>query len=717
MPRAIETDFPIEKISQIAQVESWRKEIHRPIYHIQKWWAQRLGSVFRATILASCLPHDGNVMGHFYASNDFSETTVFDPFMGSGTTIGEAAKLGCKAIGRDINPVAYHGVRTALGPIDRATLEAHFRRVRSDCEAPIRELYITQDREGNKCEALYFFWVKQVNCPGCATTVDLFPNYIFAKHAYPDKHPVQIFCPGCNNVFCGNHKDRNAKCPQCDHNFDPCVGTADGAKATCHSCKQSFKIIAAVSKDTPPSHRLYAKLVLNARGGKEYLPITQSDLLSYRNAASIASETSFPEVAIEPGHNTQQVLNYGYKHWLEMFNGRQLVALGLLAGSISSLPSSPEKDAIVSLFLSTLEFNNMFASYKGEGTGAVRHMFSHHILKPERMPLEANVWGTPKSSGSFSTLYKSRLLRALEYKNSPFELDAVVLDGKVKSRKVYGISKPLNFEIVERYPSRGLSSGQIYLSCGSSVDSGLPTGSVDVVVTDPPFFDNVHYSELADFFFVWQRLFFSSDAVTTRHREEVQDTNSTSFSLKLLSVFAECHRVLGKNGLLVFSYHHSREEGWISVGNAVLGAGFTIVQSHPVKAEMEGATPKSQAKEPIDLDVILVCRKASEDRRPFREPHKALEVALSEAESKVYRLNHAGRRLSRNDVRVIVLSQLLVQLSAGGRNPVDLMKDFSQLQVEANERILLMHSTQTEAARTSANPAVPQAEWIQLELV
>jgi len=69
-----------------------------------------------------------------------------------------------------------------------------------------------------------------------------------------------------------------------------------------------------------------------------------------------------------------------------------------------------------------LEFNNVFASYKGEGTGAVRHLFSHHILKPERTPIEANVWGTPKSSGSFLTLFKTRILRAIDYRQSPVEI-------------------------------------------------------------------------------------------------------------------------------------------------------------------------------------------------------------------------------------------------------------------------------------------------------
>jgi putative DNA methylase len=65
----------------------------------------------------------------------------------------------------------------------------------------------------------------------------------------------------------------------------------------------------------------------------------------------------------------------------------------------------------------------MFATFKGEGTGAVRHLFSHHILKPERMPIEANVWGTQKSSGSFSNLFKSRLLRAVDYRDAPFEIE------------------------------------------------------------------------------------------------------------------------------------------------------------------------------------------------------------------------------------------------------------------------------------------------------
>jgi adenine-specific DNA methylase len=64
-PRLIETDhFPFEFISRLAERESWRKEVHRPIYHVHKWWAKRLGAVFRSVLLGSILPeHAGLTAG------------------------------------------------------------------------------------------------------------------------------------------------------------------------------------------------------------------------------------------------------------------------------------------------------------------------------------------------------------------------------------------------------------------------------------------------------------------------------------------------------------------------------------------------------------------------------------------------------------------------------------------------------------------------------
>jgi adenine-specific DNA methylase len=117
---------------------------------------------------------------------------------------------------------------------------------------------------------------------------------------------------------------------------------------------------------------------------------------------------------------------------------------------------------------------------------------------------------------------------------------------------------------------------------------------------------------------------------------------------------------LKDEGLLVFSYHHSREEGWQSLATALCRAGFAVVNSHPVKAEMSVATPKSQAKEPIQLDIILVCRKQSVSGTL---PSATVQEALARAHAKILRLAGEGFTLSRNDRKVILCGQLLTAIS------------------------------------------------------
>jgi len=278
--------------------------------------------------------------------------------------------------------------------------------------------------------------------------------------------------------------------------------------------------------------------------------------------------------------------------------------------------------------------------------------------------------GAPqKVSGSFSTLFKSRLLRAIEYHEAPFELEIERTNGSSKGRRVFGGSAPFSGRVETKWPPVSRPTDRaIHLSCGSSAATGLAAASVDLVVTDPPFFDNVHYSELADFFFAWQQLGpspFVGKLLTTRHAEEVQDASAGQFAAKLRAVFAECRRVLRKDGLLVFTYHHSRMDGWTSLADAVIGAGFSLVNCHPMKSEMSVAAPKSQAKEPIQLDIVLVCRPQCTELRKSSDTTAAFQRAVERATSKAGRLKACGLALSANDRRVILISQFLVETCAG----------------------------------------------------
>jgi len=708
-PRAIEDDdFPFEALSEIAEVESWRKEINRPLYHIHKWWAHRLGTVFRAMVIGAFAPRGSDLLDLFYRPLRIADAVVFDPFMGSGTTVGEAAKLGVRAIGRDINPVAHFLVKNALSIHDRKEILQEFRAVEHDVADRIRQFYRTLLPDGTQVDVLYFFWVKIVECPQCRKSVDLFPSYVFARHANPTKHPeAHAVCPRCGAIQQVRYDADETLCACCKRTVNLRTGPANGRNATCPSCAHHFAIAEAVRESgRVPSHRLYAKLVLMPDGKKRYLPATDADLRLYAEAESALAKRSdaFPVVPIKPGHNTDQALGYNYRYWHEMFNARQLLCHSILASRIRAVADPARRDLLTCLFSGMLEFNNLFASYKGEGTGAVRHMFAHHILKPERMPLEANIWGTRKSSGSFSTIFEGRIRRALDYADRPFELRRGNGSGRNVGEKVFGLSERIGFPLATNY--RDFATGKrVYLSCGDSSATDIADKSVDAVLTDPPFFDNVHYSQLADFFHVWQRHILGTDGhretCTTRSPHEVQSADAERFADRLGAVLAEAHRVLKDDGILAFTYHHSRAEGWRSVLGALMAAGFGITAAHPVKAEMSVAMPKRQAREPIDLDIILVCRKRSA-LRPHRWNGDLWNAVIATAAEQVGRLRKAGRRLSRNDVRVIFMAQLLRRLSISPtvETALNLLEADSE---DIEDHIDRLHATDTRTGTADGN--------------
>lgn len=298
----------------------------------------------------------------------------------------------------------------------------------------------------------------------------------------------------------------------------------------------------------------------------------------------------------------------------------------------------------------------MFCSFKGEGTGAVRHMFSHHILKPERTPLEAHPWGSPASSGSFSTLFQSRLLRAQSYKLEPS--DQVLIAGQVE--RTAGLSFPTEATVVDTWPERGLADGSVYLRTGDSSHTDLPDESIDLIVTDPPYMDNVHYSELADFFHAWLRELkpfsnYPRHKVTTRDAHEVQSASPAEFEAAIAKVWQECARVLKSQGVMAFTFHQATLSGWVALMRGLGQAGFIVTAVQPVKGEMITSVTKGGI-EPSNLDAIIVCRKQGTAAQLV--PTDALEAARV-AEQRLRNLRDAGVTIGAGDIRSVIRGQVL----------------------------------------------------------
>jgi putative DNA methylase len=219
VPRAIELSFPIVEINRLAVPE---RNSFKPIYQMHKWFARRASCVFRAILLGSLKPAlkpDGtptDLMEEFYKDHtndpDTAGKTVLDPFMGGGTTVVEALRLGCTVTGIDLNPVAWFIVKTEVEPVDLGPLQSAFERLAErpvdwNENKPLREtllnLYRTEIEPGIEADVIYTFWVKYAICtdPNCKRQVPLFEDYIIARKTPSVRYHHDVTCPYCKKIY------------------------------------------------------------------------------------------------------------------------------------------------------------------------------------------------------------------------------------------------------------------------------------------------------------------------------------------------------------------------------------------------------------------------------------------------------------------------------------------------------------------------------------
>ena len=306
---------------------------------------------------------------NFYRKHKLNDKVVLDPFMGSGTTLGECAKLGIKPIGCDINPVSTFIVKQALTRVESRQLKATYEAIGRDVEPQIRQYYRTIDpQRGEACRALYYFWVKVVESPE-GEKIPLFSNYVFSKNVYPKKKPLaQILCEKCWAVNQGRYNSTDFTCQVCRHTFNPQVGPAR-RQAVKDKAGRQYKIKKLVlANNTPPEHRLYAIMALTDDGKKVYQSPSEFDFELYQQASRelATRRLLLPNMMIREGYNTNQARGYNYLNWRDFFNDRQLLCLGILLERIMQIPDITIREHFLCLFSSTLEFNNMFCTSKEE---------------------------------------------------------------------------------------------------------------------------------------------------------------------------------------------------------------------------------------------------------------------------------------------------------------------------------------------------------------
>lgn len=237
---------------------------------------------------------------------------------------------------------------------------------------------------------------------------------------------------------------------------------------------------------------------------------------------------------------------------------------------------------------------------------------------------------------------------------------------------------------------------------GPAQDLDLPTASIDAIIFDPPYHNNVNYAELSDFFYVWLKRtagyvfpeFFQpyltdkvNEAIASpaRFREQARGGGAAAGRLatadyqdKMAAIFRECRRVIKPNGIMTVMFTHKSNAAWDAVTIALIAAGFAITRTWPIKTEADSAL-NIRDRAAARSTILLVCR--PQERNPAPEPWHIVESRIAAA--------------VRADIP---------RLHSYGLSPVDLY-------LAAFGPALQVISENWGAERAVANPARPEDEF------
>jgi putative DNA methylase len=615
----IERHFHIPFVARLALAEKQIQQNYRPLIAVHKWFARRPGTLFRALILSEF--EDQHVEQTYFHGHNFAGKHIFDPFMGGGTTVVEANRLGCMVTAADINPMAWWIVRQQIQDLDLGEYAKAAAILRSDLRKEIGHLYLTHcPQTGRPAEVKYLLWVKTATCGSCGKPHDLFPSHLVAQDV---RHTANVFvCSYCGALFESKSRKNPGPCPECA-NVLPVKHTAGRNKSHCLHCNAQI----AYPVKGVPQHRLFAIEYYapqapgsERRKGRLFKAPDAEDLAKYAEAEERLRKMRprfIPDDLIPKGDETERLHRWGYYRYRDLFNARQLIGLEMSCRMIEACSDERVREALATNLSDLLRYQNMLCRYDIMALKSL-DIFSVHGFPVGLIQCESNILGIegsrglPVGSGGWLNITQ-KFTKAKRFCQEPFEIR------REGSRK---IEVPIHGEWIGT-SSRDLcieSKRQVDLICG---DSTALEGSTlfDGVFTDPPYFGNVQYAELMDFCYVWLRKLVGNThkefaSVTTRNPGELTGNvnmgrDIVHFTEGISSTFRMAANRLKSGSPLVFTFHHNKIDAYVPLAVAILDAGLTCSASLPCPAEM-GASIHINGTGSSVVDTVFVCRQTGQ---------------------------------------------------------------------------------------------------------
>lgn len=575
---------------------------------------------------------------------------VLDPTAGGGAIPLESTRLGLTTIGNDLNPVA------AL--IERATIDLPWRYGFPLQDEFLRLGKVLVERVRRQLQFAYpaeldpdsrpdgYLWARTVRCAHCEGVIPLSPNWRLA----PDGTGVRLV----PDIGKGpGDKARRVRFEIVHKGSDQSSGTVSGGDATCpfHDCARlvSADHIQAEAQTGRMGDQLFAvvfkrRVETQTKSGKRgkdkwvrgyRAPEARDEVLDQVvralevkapewEALDILPSERVPEghkTGTNEGSGTDLPLKRGETHWVDMFSPRQLLGHGVGvevfrqlveeekgAGRWSDLTAAAFCFLALS-FDKLRDYNSRMTRWHVNREVVVntfdRHDFAFKWSYAEMAPLVAGLgydWAIEQTAKCIGELvaFGRPGLAAESSPQAGFDFDSA---------------------------PKSVSPPSITLTCksGDSLDH-IADSSVDAVVMDPPYYDNVMYAELSDFFYVWLKrtagyvypdLFRhqltdkESEAVANpakfKGQKGAKALAGRDYQQRMASIFTEMRRVLRPDGIMTLMFTHKATGAWDALTTGLIEAGFAITASWPINTEAEGSL-HIKDKSAANSTIFLVCR-------------------------------------------------------------------------------------------------------------
>lgn len=554
---------------------------------------------------------------------------VADPFSGGGTVALESVRRGFPTFAQDLHPWAMTGLATALDGVSATQLGDAAGQLLAALEPVRRESYATCCPEhGAVSEVLVTFWVRVVACPLCEQEVHLFPYSMLTRSSRVEDEPMAWW--GCRR--CGSVKERPLEspgcCPSCRHVYeDVNERLIPDRRSRCphRNCRAVFDVFAGC-----PTPRVALIQRLCSEDGRTVQhfgsPTTHEQDLAQRGTRGISDAL---KQKIPVGLETRVLRRAGFSRWMDLYPRRQLRVMITALRAVDDVTDDPVIATRLRLAICGAGEMAGFASRWDRFYPKAFEALANHRYALTGFSCEVSLLAD-RGRGTLPRRLKATITAAKWMSDQ--------LDGKPQGRT-------LAFPVTAR--RRSVRSSVACLTTGSSERQLPADGSVDLVLTDPPYYDDVQYGELAALFLAWARAAgMVSNSVEFDLRSEAvinpnRGTDTERYRQLLTDIFRESRRALNPKGRLVITFHNTDVRAWWSLGRALQDAGFSIRSLAVAEAENATDHPK-RGRMGFTRDLVVECH-----RRPGAPSPLVIATRSSEAECR--ELIAAGRTMAAMD--------------------------------------------------------------------